>query len=188
MPRADFYLIAKPRFLEKPLLLVCELARKANDSGQPLLVLAASAAQAEVLDELLWEFDPDAYVPHQIAGTDEDDDITPVLIVPPEYQAPMRPLVLNLRNEPAPAGFEPASAFSTPRPVPCFNCRSSTSTSHSVLLSAATAPCSVSAWPTTSMRPGVESDSVRRSRMIGESSTRNTCKGCCAPWLMRIPL
>jgi DNA polymerase-3 subunit chi len=106
MPRADFYLIAKPRFLEKPLLLVCELARKANDSGQPLLVLASSAAQAEVLDELLWEFDPDAYVPHQIAGTDEDDDITPVLIVPPEADAPMRPLVLNLRNAPVTGGFE----------------------------------------------------------------------------------
>ena len=81
--RADFYLIAKPRFLEKPLLLVCELARKANDAGQPLLILAASAVQAELLDEMLWEFDPDAYVPHQIAGPDEDDDLTPVLIVPP---------------------------------------------------------------------------------------------------------
>jgi DNA polymerase-3 subunit chi len=106
MPRADFYLIAKPRFLEKPLLLVCELARKANDSGQPLLILAASAVQAELLDELLWEFDPDAYIPHQVAGQDEDDDITPVLIVPPEQQAPMRPLVLNLRTEPVPPGFE----------------------------------------------------------------------------------
>ena len=106
MARADFYLIAKPRFLEKPLLLVCELARKANDSGQPLLIFAASAAQAEVLDELLWEFDPDAYIPHQIAGTDEDDDLTPVLIVPPEMQAPMRPLVLNLRNAAVPGGFE----------------------------------------------------------------------------------
>ena len=105
MARADFYLIAKPRFLEKPLLLVCELARKANDSGQPLLIYTASAAQAEVLDELLWEFDPDAYIPHQIAGTDEDDDITPVLIVPPEMQPPMRPLVLNLRNEPVPGDF-----------------------------------------------------------------------------------
>jgi DNA polymerase-3 subunit chi len=105
MARADFYLIAKPRFLDKPLLLVCELARKANDSGQPLLIFAASAAQAELLDELLWEFDPDAYVPHQIAGTDEDDDITPVLIVPPEMQAPMRPLVLNLRDQPVAGDF-----------------------------------------------------------------------------------
>ena len=105
MARADFYLIAKPRFLDKPLLLVCELARKANDSGQPALILVSSAAQAEALDELLWEFDPDAYIPHQIAGTDEDDDITPVLIVPPEMLPPMRPLVINLRNEPVTGEF-----------------------------------------------------------------------------------
>jgi DNA polymerase-3 subunit chi len=107
MPRADFYLIgSRPRFVEKPLLLVCELARKACDAGQPVLVLATSQAQAEVLDELLWEFDEDAYVPHQIAGTDEDDDLTPVLIVPPEMAPAMRPMVINLRNAPAPAGFE----------------------------------------------------------------------------------
>lgn len=106
MARADFYLIAgKQRFVEKPLLLVCELARKATDSGQPLLIFAASAAQAEVLDELLWEFDPDAYVPHQIVGTDEDDDITPVLIVAPEMQTPMRPLVINLRAEAVQGSF-----------------------------------------------------------------------------------
>jgi len=106
MARADFYLIAKPRFLEKPLLLVCELARKACDAGQPLLILANSAAQAELLDELLWEFDPDAYIPHQVAGMDEDDEITPVLIVAPEYEAPMRPLVLNLRTTAVAGGFE----------------------------------------------------------------------------------
>ena len=106
MARADFYLIAKPRFLEKPLLLVCELARKACDAGQPLLILATSAAQAEILDEMLWEFDPDAYVPHQVAGVDEDDELAPVLIVAPEFQAPMRPLVLNLRLEAVPPGFE----------------------------------------------------------------------------------
>ena len=106
MPRADFYLIAKPRFLEAPLLLVCELARKASDSGQPLLILAASTQQAEALDELLWEFDPDAYVAHQIAGTDEEDELSPVLIAAPENDAPMRPLVLNLRNEAVAGAFE----------------------------------------------------------------------------------
>ena len=106
MPRADFYLIAKPRFVEKPLLLVCEFARKAHDSGQSLLILVNSATQAEVLDDLLWEFDPDAYIPHQIAGHDEDDDITPVLIVTPETDVPMRPLVLNLRNAPVIGEFD----------------------------------------------------------------------------------
>ena len=29
MPRADFYLIDTPRFREDPLLLVCELAKRA---------------------------------------------------------------------------------------------------------------------------------------------------------------
>jgi len=106
MPRADFYLIAKPRFIEKPLLLVCELARKAHDSGQSLLILVNSMTQAEVLDDLLWEFDPDAYIPHQIAGHDEDDDITPVLIVAPETDVPMRALVLNLRNAPVMGQFD----------------------------------------------------------------------------------
>jgi DNA polymerase III subunit chi len=104
--RADFYLIAKPRFIEKPLLLVCELTRRAHESGQSLLILVNSMTQAEVLDDLLWEFDPDAYIPHQIAGQDEDDDITPVLIVAPESDVPMRPLVVNLRNEPVSGNFE----------------------------------------------------------------------------------
>ncbi len=99
MPRADFYLIAKPRFLGQPLLLVCELARKAHDSGGSCLVLARDMAQAEELDDLLWAFDPDAYIPHQIAGTDEDEDETPVLIAAPETDVASRPLVINLRDD-----------------------------------------------------------------------------------------
>ena len=105
MPRADFYLIDKPRFREDPLLLVCELARKAFDSGQPVLVLARSDEQADALDEKLWEFDADAFVPHQIAG-DDDDAITPVLIVPPGAPTAGRALVINLRDDCAPGLFE----------------------------------------------------------------------------------
>mgnify|MGYP007017079471 CR=1 FL=1 len=32
--RADFYLIAKPRFADQPLLLVCELAKRARAANQ----------------------------------------------------------------------------------------------------------------------------------------------------------
>ncbi len=98
MPRADFYLIAKPRFLSEPLKLVCELARKAYDSNQPTLILTRDQAQAEELDDLLWSFDPDAYVPHQIAGGDEDDEEAPVLLATPDSDTPSRPLVINLRD------------------------------------------------------------------------------------------
>lgn len=106
MARADFYLVTKPRFREDALLLVCELARKAHDAGFPMLVLARDAAQAEALDDLLWSFDPDAYLPHQIAGMDEDDELAPILILPPEADAPMRPLVINLRDAAVDGDFE----------------------------------------------------------------------------------
>jgi DNA polymerase-3 subunit chi len=105
MPRADFYLIDKPRFREDPLLLVCELARRAFDSGQRTLILARSFDEAEQLDEKLWEFDAEAFVPHQIAG-DDDDAITPVLIAAPESRTADRALVINLRDDCAPGLFE----------------------------------------------------------------------------------
>ena len=98
MPRADFYLIAKPRFRAEPLRLVCELARKAYDAGLWTLVLARDGAQAEQLDDLLWDMGDDVYIPHQIAGVDVEEDEAAVLIAPPEADAPLRPLVINLRD------------------------------------------------------------------------------------------
>ena len=105
MPRADFYLIQKERFREEPLLLVCELARKAFDANLPTLVLARDSEQAEQLDDLLWSFDDDAYIPHQIAGDDEDD-LAPVLIVAPDTDTPLRALVINLRDAAVEGGFD----------------------------------------------------------------------------------
>ncbi|MHC1481053.1 DNA polymerase III subunit chi [Frateuria aurantia] len=98
MARADFYLIDKPRFREQPLLLVCELARRAYASQQPTLILVRDEEQAEAVDELLWAFDEEAFIPHQLAG-DADDASTAVLIVPPGTETPDRPLVINLREE-----------------------------------------------------------------------------------------
>ena len=105
MPRADFYLIAKPRFRAEPLRLVCELAKRAFAAEQPTLILTRSQDQAEALDELLWAFDEDAFIPHQLAG-DDDDAITAVLIAPPGVATADRPLVINLRDECAPGLFE----------------------------------------------------------------------------------
>ena len=105
MPRADFYLIDKPRFREQPLLLVCELAKRAFAAQQPTLILTRDHAQAEAIDELLWAFDEDAFIPHQLAG-DEDDADTAVLIVPPGVDTADRPLLINLREECASGDFQ----------------------------------------------------------------------------------
>jgi len=105
MPRADFYLIDKPRFREQPLLLVCELVKRAFAAQQPTLILTRDHAQAEALDELLWAFDEDAFIPHQLAGDDDDAD-TSVLIVPPGVDTPDRPLLINLREDCASGNFQ----------------------------------------------------------------------------------
>lgn len=103
--RADFYLIDKPRFRDQPLRLVHELAKRAYHARQPTLVLARDFAQAEALDALMWEAEEDAFIPHQIAG-DDDDAITAVLIVPPGVDTPDRPTLINLREEVPPRAFE----------------------------------------------------------------------------------
>jgi DNA polymerase-3 subunit chi len=104
--RADFYLITTPRFEAEPLRLVCELVRKAHAAGLPTLVLARDTAQAETLDDLLWDMGEDAYIPHQIAGLDEDEDEADVLIAPPGHDAALRPLVINLRDAPVQGTFD----------------------------------------------------------------------------------
>ena len=106
MARADFYLITTPRFRSEPLRLVCELARKAFDAGLPTLVLARSQAQAEALDDLLWDMGDEVYIPHQIAGAEEDEDEAEVLIAAPDVDAALRPLVINLRDAAVEGAFD----------------------------------------------------------------------------------
>ena len=100
MARADFYLIAKPRFREEPLRLVCELVRKSYAAELWTLILARDAEQAEALDDMLWDMGEDAYIPHQIIGEDVDEEEALVLIATPGTDAPERPLVINLRDAP----------------------------------------------------------------------------------------
>lgn len=96
--RADFYVISKPRFIDDPLLLVCILAQRCYDSGSPTLILARDEEQAEALDDLLWSFRDDVYLPHQIAGRDEEDEVTPLLIAAPDVDPADRPMIINLRD------------------------------------------------------------------------------------------
>ena len=103
--RVDFYLIVGERFRDQLQRLVAKLAQKAFASGQPTLVLARDREQAEALDDQLWDMGEDEFIPHQIAGMDEDEDEADVLIVPPGIDAPMRPLVINLRDAAVEGGF-----------------------------------------------------------------------------------
>jgi DNA polymerase-3 subunit chi len=98
MPRADFYLISSPRYMADPLRVVCVLAKRLFETDAPALILAADLSQAEDLDQRLWAFQPDAFVPHQIAGREAGDEHCPILIVPPGTAVAARAQLINLRE------------------------------------------------------------------------------------------
>ena len=101
-PRADFYLIDKPAVPRSRCCWCANWRAQARAMPGIPLVLARDAAQAEALDDLLWSFDPDAHVPHQIAGADADED-DPGADRAARRRCAARPLLINLRDA-APQG------------------------------------------------------------------------------------
>ena len=85
--RVDFYILPDATDQGR-LRLACKLAEKAYDNGHRVYVLAADAAQAGVLDELLWTFRQNSFVPHARYPVPADET-APVWISsdPPPQQA-----------------------------------------------------------------------------------------------------
>jgi DNA polymerase-3 subunit chi len=85
-------------------LLACRLADKAYNLGHTVYILTASEAQAAVLDDLLWTFRQDSFIPHErypLAG----EESSPVLvgaILPAEVNAQV---LINFTDV-LPEGFE----------------------------------------------------------------------------------
>ena len=64
MPRVDFYVLPDHREKGRA-LLACRLADKAYSLGHTVYLLAASDAQAATLDDLLWTYRQDSFIPHE---------------------------------------------------------------------------------------------------------------------------
>ena len=92
-----FYELSSAKFQADPLLLVAKIAQKAFETQASCVILATDEAQAMALDEKLWSYSDDAFLPHQIAGQ-EDDDECPVLIVAPGFDCAIRDVTINLRS------------------------------------------------------------------------------------------
>ena len=78
MPRIDFYVLPDQRDNGRA-LLACRLADKAYSLGHTVYLLTASEMQAAALDDLLWTFRQDSFIPHErypFAGAES----SPVLV------------------------------------------------------------------------------------------------------------
>lgn len=85
MPRIEFYVLSSSD-AEGRLRAACQLALKAWSAGLPVFVRGSDAAQCEALDELLWRFKAERFVPHDL-----------------HRDAPQSPVALGVDEQP---GFE----------------------------------------------------------------------------------
>src|SRR5580704_7975288 len=67
MPRIDFYIIEEANPSAR-LRLACRLIEKAYKNKHRVYVHADSKAQAHQLDELLWTYREDSFLPHNLYG------------------------------------------------------------------------------------------------------------------------
>lgn len=65
--RIDFYLLASDQ-PEARGLVACRLLEKAYSKGHRVFVFCDNKQDAELLDELLWTFREDSFIPHNLQG------------------------------------------------------------------------------------------------------------------------
>lgn len=69
MTKVNFYQIES----EEPMLdFACRLVERIHGLGHQIHVHTRDAEQASMLDDLLWTFRADAFLPHALAGSDEN--------------------------------------------------------------------------------------------------------------------
>lgn len=103
MTRVDFYVLRSTDPAAR-LAFACRLVDKAWKQGMPVYVHCADAEQRQRLDEQLWAFRPDSFVPHDLAENASDSPVVLGLTTPAEQQGE---LLINLSLAPPPchAGF-----------------------------------------------------------------------------------
>ncbi|SDJ82510.1 DNA polymerase III subunit chi [Microbulbifer yueqingensis] len=70
MTRIDFYVLSSDRY-EAADTFACRLAEKAFRAGMRVLLAVESRERAEQLDQLLWSFREDSFLPHAAQGEDQ---------------------------------------------------------------------------------------------------------------------
>jgi len=66
MPQVDFYILTQIHTRELRDRFVCQLVDKAWHQGYFIYILMESLSQAKVLDEIMWTFKQESFLPHDI--------------------------------------------------------------------------------------------------------------------------
>jgi len=92
MPRIEFYVLSTAVPAER-LRAACQLAMKAWRAGLPVFLRGSDAQQCTEVDELLWRFKAESFVPHSLC---EEDAQAPVVIGLDEEPSSAQGVLINL--------------------------------------------------------------------------------------------
>jgi DNA polymerase-3 subunit chi len=95
-PRIDFYKLNSQN-RTRINRFCCQLADKVVNMGHPVFVRTKDAAESRLLDDIMWTFSDNSFVPHAIQGDAEDAD-APV-IIGHSASASKGYLLINLSDE-----------------------------------------------------------------------------------------
>lgn len=102
MTRIDFYILDGDS-ADQRLELVCRLAEKTIAAGQRLFIHAPDATTCSALDEKLWTYRPESFIPHRaIDAGDSDFADEPVLIAHDVEPDGSRQVLINLAAQAPP--------------------------------------------------------------------------------------
>lgn len=92
MPRIEFYVLSTAMPGDR-LRAACQLAMKAWRAGMPVFLRGSDAQQCNEVDELLWRFKAESFVPHSLH---EEDAQAPVVIGLDEEPSSAQGVLINL--------------------------------------------------------------------------------------------
>ena len=95
--RVDFYLL-KATNPEAPWLVACRLLEKAYLRGHQVFVSCSNQQDAEKLDELLWTFKDNSFIPHNLQGEGPEPP-PPIQIGYKEEPRGFNDILLNLATD-----------------------------------------------------------------------------------------
>lgn len=82
MTQVDFYILKQAEQQDR-MFFACRLCEKAMNQGMKIYIHTDSEQVAQEMDDLLWSFKPESFIPHAILGTHEElteDEDIPVFI------------------------------------------------------------------------------------------------------------
>ena len=97
MTRIDFYVLKGKQEHDRQ-VFACRLAEKAYKLGNQVYIHTRSAEQQQQMNDILWSFRADSFVPHQIID-DNDTSHCPVLIGHNVKPPRLMDLLINLDDE-----------------------------------------------------------------------------------------